>query len=121
MNFVNLSQPIKKIREKARSLYYRVYFRFDTFLSDHVIPYLWDDLTPTHIHTGSLVCLKHKLTLKKYHGIVLNEPKRVITAYGVVGVYDNVRYITEVRWNYGPKTFTRWEFCENLEVISGAK
>ena len=121
MNFVNLSQPIKKIREKARSVYYRVYFRFDSFLTDHIIPYLWNDLTPTHIATGNLVCLKHKLTLKKYHGIVLNEPKRVITAYGVVGVYDNVRYIVEVRWNYGHKTFTRWEFCENLEVISGAK
>ena len=118
---MNFSQPIKKIKEKARDLYFKAYFRFDSLLSYYVIPCLWPDDTSTKIRTGNLVRLKHKLSLKKYHGIVISDPKRVVTSYGLTGAYDNVRHVTEVRWNYGKKSFVRWEFCDNLEIISGAK
>ena len=118
---MNLSQPIKKLRKKIRESYYEVYFYLDSVLNQYVVPYLWNEIDLSVIKTGDLVHLKHKLTIKKYHGIVLNEPRRVITTYGLLSSGVNIRYVVDVQWNYGKKTVTRCEFCDNLEVISGGK
>ena len=118
---MNLSQPIKKMKKRLRESYYEVYFYLDSLLNQYVVPYLWTEIHQSVIKTGDLVHLKHKFTIQKYHGIVLNEPRRVITTYGLISGGDNIRHVVDVQWNYGKKTFTRCEFCDNLEVISGGK
>tara|TARA_R110001583_G_scaffold38397_3_gene124178 strand:- start:11989 stop:12348 length:360 start_codon:yes stop_codon:yes gene_type:complete len=118
---INLSQPIKKIKNKLREVYYDTYFYVEGVLHQHVVPLLWYDTSHVLIKAGDLVQLKHKLTLNKYHGIILDKPFKVITAYGIIGISDNIRYVVPVRWNYGSKVYTRHEFCDNLEIISGGK
>ena len=118
---MNFSRPIKKIRQKIRDAYYSSYFSIDQWLNQHVIPLIWSDINVPPIKTGDLVKLNYKITSKKYHGIALAPPERVIVAYGVISVSDNVRYIVKVKWNYGKKSFDRYEFCDNLKVISGGK
>ena len=118
---MNFSQPVKKIKKKLRDLYFEGYTQFESFISHHIVPYLWDERSYTTIKAGDLVHLKNKLTLKKYHGIVLEDPLKVITDYGLVPFADNIRWVAKVRWNYGSKIYSRYEFCGNLEVISGAK
>jgi hypothetical protein len=118
---INLSHPIKKIKNKFREVYYDTYFYVEGLLQQHVVPLLWYDTSHVLIKIGDLVQLKHKLTLNKYHGIVLEKPSKVIATYGIIKSTDNVRYIVLVRWNYGSKVYTRYEFCDNLEVISGGK
>ncbi len=116
---MNFSQPIKKIKNKLREVYYESYFYAEGLLQRYVVPRLWYDTSHISIKVGDLVRLKHKLTMKKYHGIILEKPFKVITAYGIISMSDNIRYVVPVRWNYGSKVYTRHEFCDNLEVISG--
>ena len=118
---MNLSKPIKKLRSKVRELYYRSYLKMDELTAKYIIPYIWSEILSPTLKAGDLVLLKHELTLKNYHGIVLTDPERVITEYGIFDSSSSVKHLVKIKWDYGNKSFDRYEYCENLKLISGAK
>lgn len=90
-------------------------------MDTHLVPILWPEYYVNAIQKGDLVRYKHKLSIKKYHGIVTSDPQRVVLSYGMIKRTDAVDYMVKVKWSWKNKTAHSYEMCDNLEVISSGK
>ena len=105
---MNYHRKIKKLYKFIRPRFSKLYFKIPEYYVNA-------------IQKGDLVRYKHKLSIKKYHGIVTSDPQRVVLSYGMIKRTDAVDYMVKVKWSWKNKTAHSYEMCDNLEVISSGK